>query len=378
MGAAYGLQTHIWANNSKSLLLMSGFPVLLILLTYGLFALYAGFAGQSVEGAGAAGALVWAGQALADAWPFAIVGALIWFVIAYFAYQGIIDAATGAHAITRKEEPKLYNLLENLCISRGLKTPTLRVMETDALNAFATGLHEGQYSITVTRGLIERLNDAELEAVLGHELTHIRNRDVRLLVISVIFVGIFSFVGEIVFRSLFYSSFSGGGSRRRSSDRQGGGGALIAILVGVALIAVAYGLAIVIRFALSRRREYLADAGAVELTKNPDAMISALRKISGHSVVKGAPSEVREMFIENPHADFAGLFDTHPPIEARIEMLVRYAGGRDLGPPPEPAQTHAPGPWDAPAHTPGPWEQPPRGHAPAPPPPPPRPKGPWG
>ncbi|GAM99489.1 heat shock protein HtpX [alpha proteobacterium U9-1i] len=343
MAAAYGLQTHIWNNNGKSVLLLAGFPVLLVLLTYGLFLLYAGFAGLSVAGVDPnVGPFVWAAKALAGAWPWALAGAILWFGIAYAFYQNIIDAATGAKPVTRIEEPKLYNLLENLCISRGLKTPALRIMETEGLNAFATGLHEGQYSVTVTRGLMNTLDDAELEAVLAHELTHIRNADVRLLIIAVIFVGIFSFVGEMTFRGLRHASFAGGGSSRRSSsssDRSSGGGAIIAILVALAIIAIAYALAIVIRFSLSRRREYLADAGAVELTKNPDAMISALQKISGNAAVN-APSEVREMFIENPHSDFASIFATHPPIEKRIEALAKFAGGRV-------AQSVAPG--DAPA-----------------------------
>lgn len=325
--AAYGLQTHIWNNNGKSVLLMLGFPVLLLLLTYALFLLFAGLTGETVKGVDeVSGYFIWAAEALAQAWPFAIAGAILWFGIAYAFYQTIIDAATGARPVERRAEPRLYNLFENLCISRGIKTPALRIMETDALNAFATGLHEGQYSVTLTRGLMNTLDDAELEAVLAHELTHIRNRDVRLMVIAVVFVGIFSFVGEIVFRGLWHS---GGGTRSRRSSRGSGGGAAIAIIAALVMIALAYALAIVIRFAMSRRREYLADAGSVELTKNPDAMISALRKISGNAVVN-APSEVREMFIENPHSDFAGLFATHPPIEKRIEMLVRFAGGHDV------------------------------------------------
>ena len=340
MGGAYGLQTHIWNNNWKTVLLMAGFPVLLLLLTYALFLLFAGFSGETAAGGGALGPFVWAADALAQAWPFAIAGAILWFGIAYAFYQGIIDAATGAKRVERREEPKLYNLLENLCISRGITMPALRIMETDALNAFATGLHKGNYSITVTRGLMNTLSDEELEAVLAHELTHIRNADVRLLVIAVIFVGIFSFVGEMTFRSL---RFSGRGSSRRSSGRDSGGAA-IAILVALLIIAIAYALAIVIRFALSRRREYLADAGAVELTKNPDAMISALQKISGNALVSNAPSEVREMFIENPHSDFASIFATHPPIEKRIEALMKFAGGRIAAPqaPAAPAQS---GPW---------------------------------
>ncbi|HCK85341.1 MAG TPA: protease [Hyphomonadaceae bacterium] len=323
---AVGLQTHIWSNNSKSLLLMAGFPVLLLLVTYGLFLLYAGFAGVGLGPDPIAGPFLWAADGLARAWPYAIAGAILWFGIAYAFYQTMIDAATGAREVERSAEPRLYNLLENLCISRGLSMPALRVIEADGMNAFATGLHQGQYSITVTRGLMNTLDDRELEAVLAHELTHIVNRDVRLLVIAVVFVGIFSFVGEMAFRGLWHS---GGGvrTRSRSSSRDNGGGALVAIIAALVIVALAYALAIVIRFSLSRRREYLADAGAVELTKNPDAMISALRKISGNAVIN-APSEVREMFIENPHSDFAGIFATHPPIEKRIDALVRFAGGQ--------------------------------------------------
>ncbi len=341
--AAYGLQTHIWNNNGKSVLLMLGFPVLLLLLTYGMFLLFAGLSGATVGKDAVMGPFVWAADALAQAWPFAIAGAILWFGIAYAFYQGMIDAATGAHTTERKDEPRLYNLLENLTISRGMSMPALRIMETEGMNAFATGLHEGQYSVTVTRGLMNALNDDELEAVLAHELTHIRNKDVRLLVIAVVFVGIFSFVGEMAFRGLWHSG--GGMSSRRSSSssRDSGGGAIIAIIAALAMIAIAYALAIVIRFSLSRRREYLADAGSVELTKKPDAMISALQKISGNAVVN-APSEVREMFIENPHSDFASLFATHPPIEKRIEALAKFAGGR-IAAPMAKAPEKVRGPW---------------------------------
>lgn len=352
---AYGLQTHIWNNNWKTVLLMAGFPVLLLFLTYALFLLFAGLTGTYYGNDPTTGYFIWAGEALAQAWPFAIAGAILWFGIAYAFYQQIIDAATGAHKVERVAEPKLYNLLENLCISRGLTMPALRIMETDALNAFATGLHKGNYSITVTRGLMNAVSDEELEAVLAHELTHIRNADVRLLIIAVIFVGIFSFVGEMTFRSLRWGvPGGGGGSSRRSggSSRESGGGAIIAIIVALVIIAIAYALAIVIRFALSRRREYLADAGAVELTKNPDAMISALQKISGNSVVESAPSEVREMFIENPHSDFASIFATHPPIEKRIEALAKFAGGRVSLPQAEPTSS-ASSPSPAPKR--GPW-----------------------
>lgn len=350
---AFGLGTHISSNNFKSVLLLAGFPVLLLLLMYALFLLYAGVVGApDAAGYGAEGPFLWAADSLAHAWPFAIGGAGAWFAVAYVSHQALIDMSTGARALTRQEDARIWNLLENLCISRGVTMPALRIIETPALNAFASGLHEKQYSITVTRGLVDALDDRELEAVLAHELTHIRNRDVRLLVIAVIFVGIFSFVGEMTFRSLNNVRWSGGGSsggRSSSSDsRGGGGGAIVAVLVALAIIAISYALAIAIRFALSRRREYLADAGAVELTKNPDAMISALRKISGNAEVANAPAEVREMFIENAHAGIGEIFATHPPIEKRIAALVKFAGGRDVAPSFQGAPTLGRrGPWDA-------------------------------
>jgi len=202
------------------------------------------------------------------------------------------------------------------------------VIEDDSLNAFATGMNDKQYSITVTTGLINSLNDAEIESVLGHELTHIRNGDVRMLVIAVIIAGVIAFFAELVFRLLFQGGFSWRGGRG-GGDRKGAG---VAILIALVLIAVAWMLSIVIRFALSRKREYLADAGSVELTKNPDAMISALRKIEGRGELPGATSAVMEMCIDNPREGFSNIFDTHPPIGARVAALVKFAGGHDPGP----------------------------------------------
>jgi heat shock protein HtpX len=259
--------------------------------------------------------------------------------------------------VQRTELPRVYNLLENLAISRGMKTPTLRVIETDAMNAFATGLHEGQYSVTVTTGLVDALDDHELEAVLAHEMTHVINRDVRLMVIASIFAGAITLLAQIIYRSIMWTSWTGGGDRRRR-----GGGAGLFIVIALAVAAVGWVLALVIRMAISRRREYVADAGAVELTKNPDAMISALQKISGHSEIH-APSSVRSMFLDDDEG-VMGLFATHPPIDKRIDALVRFAGGRvsplPSTPPAGPAAqapvstplTGEPGPW---GRRPGPW-----------------------
>lgn len=328
-----GLRTHIAANMTRSAILLAGFPVLLLLLAYAGALLFVGAGGAALSetavqalNTGADPTVVLmreAARLMPRIAPFAIAGAGVWYGIAYLGHQAMIDMATGAREISRRDAPDLYNLVENLCISRGVKTPTIRIIESPALNAYASGLKDGQYSITFTRGLLERLDREEVEAVAAHELTHILNRDVFLMVVAVIFVGIISFVGEMVFRSLRFASF---GERSNRRSRNGGGGGAV-ILIALAIAAVAYGLAIVIRFTLSRKREYLADAGAVELTKNPDAMIRALERISGRSDLP-IPEEMQAMCIDNHTVGFMELFATHPPIEKRIAALSQYAGGR--------------------------------------------------
>jgi heat shock protein HtpX len=331
--AAYGLYTHIASNKTRSILLLIGLFLLIYVIVFAGAIFLEVFLRQdrSVDYY-----LRAAWSDLKVAFPWATAAALIWIVIAYFFNQAIIDAVTGGQEVTRKEQPRLYNLLENLCISRGIPMPKLKIMETDALNAFASGLNPRQYSVTVTSGLMKGLNDEELEAVLGHELTHIRNGDVQLMVIAVIIAGVVGFAAEIFFRIFFNSNSSwrfGSGRSSSSSDgdRKGGGGAILAILIAVAAIVLAWFLSLVVRFALSRSREFLADAGAVELTKNPDAMISALRKIDNRGELDGATSAVMEMCIDNPREGFADLFATHPSIDARIRALVKFAGGHDSG-----------------------------------------------
>src|SRR5437899_12560719 len=327
--AAYGLYTHIQANKRRSIALLIGLFFLVYLLVYA-----GALIGEGLSPADPFEVLplsVLLRRALADALyaaPFATAGTALWIAIAYKFHQSMIDAVTGGREVSRQEEPRLYNLLENLCISRGITTPKLKVIEDDSLNAFATGMNDKQYSITLTSGLINALNDAEIESVPGHELTNIRNGCVRMLVISVIIAGVIAFFAELVFRLLFQGGVRWRGGRD-SGDRKGAG---VAILIALVLIAVAWMLSIVIRFALSRRREYLADAGSVELTKNPDAMISALRKIEGRGELPGATSAVMEMCIDNPREGFSNIFDTHPTVDARVAALVKFAGGHDPGP----------------------------------------------
>ncbi len=390
--AAYGLYTHIASNKTKSMLLLGG----LFLLVYVI--VYAGALVIEVLNVGDAPFDYYLKAALADVirtLPYSTGAAILWIVIAYFFHQSIIDAVTGGREVTRQEQPRLYNLLENLCISRGIPMPKLKIMDSDALNAFATGLNRRQYAVTVTSGLLNSLNDQEMEAVLGHELTHIRNGDVQMMVIAVVIAGVVGFSAELLFRGFgnfggygwgwgggsYRSSSSSSSSESSSSDRKGGGGAAVLIIVlAVVLIVVAWALSQLVKLALSRSREFLADAGSVELTKNPDAMISALRKIEGRGELPDATSAVMELCVDNPREGFADIFATHPSVEARVDALVKYAGGHYEGPLALPDHPEQPdGQQDQPDGAPplpqGPWSD----SQPAPPSQPPAlPSGPWG
>ena len=193
MFKAYGLFGHIQVNRVRSLFLLAAFVALLHALLFSFLMIIEALSGGNLDEIISAAAGDFAG-----AWPVAAAAAALWFVIAWFSHQALIRMATGARAVTRPEAPKLYDALENLCISRGITMPRLQIIETPARNAYASGLREGQYVIAVTRGLIDGLTPDELEAVLAHELTHIRNKDAQLMVIAVIFAGVFAFFGDIL------------------------------------------------------------------------------------------------------------------------------------------------------------------------------------
>ncbi len=254
--------------------------------------------------------------------PFALGIVAVWFMIAYFSHTKLIQNATHSAPLERKENLRVYNLTENLCMSIGMTTPKIFIIETDALNAYASGINEKSYSVTLTRGIIDTLTDDELEGVIAHELTHIRNKDVRLLIVTIVFVGIFGVIVSILFRSLLH----GGLSKRNSKDK---GGAAILVILAVAI--VLYFFSMIFKFSLSRKREYMADAGAVELTKDSKALASALSKISGNSVFETSNDEVKELFIDNGIekkkgflSKIASFFSTHPPIEKRIQVLEQF------------------------------------------------------
>lgn len=314
-----GLQSQISSNNFKSMLLLIAFPVLLL----GLVWLFFFFTGFYFAEEGTEVSVDSVNNGFIQTIPFVSIGVVIWFTTAWFSHSAMIRKATGSKPLDRKNNKRVYNLVENLCMSRGMKTPKIYIIEDDSLNAFASGLSDKTFAVTFSRGLIDKLDDDELEGVIAHELTHILNRDVRLLIISIIFVGIFAFIAEMAFRTVLY----GGG---RSKNDKGGGAIFVILALGVIGLVLSY----FFRFALSRKREYLADAGATEMTKNPLALANALRKISEDPWIEAVKREdVAQMFIDHPTKKhkkksfatyFNGMFATHPPIKKRIEILEQF------------------------------------------------------
>ena len=256
-----------------------------------------------------------AGHIIAEFWPIILSVIVIWFVIAYFFHTNMIRKMAHAHSVTRDDEPELYNLLENLCIAEGMPMPRLNIIESHGRNAFASGIDQKSYTVTVTRGLMNSLTKDELEGVLAHELVHIVNRDVRLLMVTVIFTGMVGFAAQMFWRNLRYNFIYSGRQRNKGSG--------VLIMLSIALILwLGYMATLFMRFALSRRREYMADAGAVMMTKNPDAMMRALMRISGKDRIPETTDDIMMMCVENRKA-FMGLFATHPPIAQRIRALSK-------------------------------------------------------
>lgn len=313
-----GLHQQIQRNNFNSVLLLIAFPALLLGMFYIIIYFVKQNSGAETDGY----QLQDTNSFFLNTIPFILIAVGIWFLIAWFGHSSFIKFATGAKPLERKENKRVYNLVENLCISKGMKMPKLNVIEDESLNAFASGINESSYSVSLSRGIINKLDDEELEGVIAHELTHIRNRDVRLLIVSIIFVGIFSFLAEMAFRSIRFAG--------RSKKDNKGSGAII--LIAIVVTALAYLISLMLRFGISRKREYLADAGAAEMTKKPYALARALKKISADPNIEAVESrDVAQLFIDNPKpsshksASWDNLFSTHPPIEKRIELLEQFA-----------------------------------------------------
>lgn len=306
---------HIAKNRAKTILIIIGFVFFLSLIGY-----FVGMYFDYRYGMGTA---------------YSVALMVIALVIALFASFGsyyfsdrIVLSMTGARPVSREDDPRLYYMVEGLSIAAGLPMPAIYIIYDQGMNAFATGRNPKKGVLVFTRGLIETLSDEELKGVISHELAHIKNYDILLGTIIVVLVGIVSIIANIMTRLLFF-----GGRGRRSTKGSGGGIIMIVVLIiGVLFIIVSPIVAMIIRMAISRNREYLADSTGALISRYPPGLASALKKISSHSEVRTASSATAHLFISNPLGEksrvmFKNLFNTHPPVKERIERLNEMSLG---------------------------------------------------
>lgn len=304
---------HIASNTRKTWGLVLLFPLVFALLTTLVIGAVLFFLGGNDPKYNFQTIGSWAGMIAAGCW----VLALLWMAASYFLGDKWLLSGAGAVAISPQNFPEIYRLVDNLCISRGLPVPRIFLIDDDSLNAFATGRDPEHASIALTTGIVRRLERVELEGVIAHELSHVENRDIRLMLICVAGISFFTFVGEMLVRS---------GARSKK------GNALI-LIIGLLFLIYGYVFAPLIRLAISRRREYQADASAALMTRNPAALASALRKISQDSRVEvlDKHASMAAMCIANPlkkaKAFLGGLTATHPPIDKRIAALEEMDRG---------------------------------------------------
>ena len=250
------------------------------------------------------------------------VPVLLFALFSYYASTRMTLAISGARPVTKEDEPELYRTVENLCIGAGLPMPQVYVIEDGAPNAFATGRDPDHAAVVVTRGLLQKLDDQELQGVIAHELSHIGNYDIRIMTIVVVLVGIIALMADLMLRFTIY----GAGARRSNRGRSGGSAAIIIYAIALVAIILTPIAAQIIRFALSRQREYLADASGALLTRYPEGLARALEKISADpDPLEQANKATAHLYIVNPlhdHKSFLNnFFATHPPIEKRIALL---------------------------------------------------------
>jgi len=332
-----GMHSLIQRNNTLSVLLLLGFPAILLGAVW-LFIAAINYFGNSsgYDEYGYSQNFLDAdavNYSFMNVMPWVIGGVALWFIIAYFSNTSMIRHAVKAEPLMRRDNPRIYNIVENLTMACGMPMPQINIVDDPQLNAFASGIDEKTYTVTVTTGLMERLDDDELAGVIGHELTHIRNKDTRLLITSIVFVGIISTVMALLVRMLWNTFLWGGGNRRSSNGKNNGLSIVVVMLIGVVCAAIAYLFTLLTRFAISRKREFMADAGGAELCGNPLALASALRKISGDPGLQNVGrDDIAQMYIIHPQAlsggsisgFFSKLFSTHPSTEERIRLLEQY------------------------------------------------------
>ena len=331
-----GLQSQITRNNQLSILLLIAFPCILLAMLWVFLAAMNYFGNGTYDQYGEVQHFMEpevVNMSFNQAAPWLVGGVGVWFTIAYFGNTSMVKHATGARSLERRVNPRVYNIVENLTMACGMPMPEINIVDDPQLNAFASGINDKTYTVTVTTGLLDILDDDELAGVIGHELTHIRNKDTRLLITSIIFVGIVSTVMTLLVRMLWNTFIYGGGRRRSSNDKNNGLSIAVVMLIAVVCAAIAYFFTMLTRFAISRKREFMADAGGAELCGNPLALASALRKISGDpGLANVGRDDIAQMYIIHPQAltgkgisnFFSRLFSTHPSTEERIRLLEQY------------------------------------------------------
>jgi len=305
----------IRSNQTRSIILVAAMGLLLLLFGY--------FLGVALFGSGVGGLIV------------ALVVWVIMSLIAYFQGDSIILSISGARKISRDDHPRLYNAVEEMKIASGLeKMPDIYIIDDPALNAFATGRDPNRASVAITSGLLQKLNRDELQGVIAHEISHIKNRDVLLMSLCSVLLGTIVILAWFASRMMLFGGMRGG-SRRGSSSGGGGYAALIIIAVAILLMILAPIAAQLIYFAISRKREYLADASGALYTRYPEGLASALEKLAGSTTeLKSANQALAPMYTINPFRSggraASDLTSTHPPISERIRILRSMAGGASL------------------------------------------------
>lgn len=280
----------IGKNKSRTLILMIGFFLLLVALGYII------------------------SQATGQPYYFFVIGigSLVYALFSYFAGAKMALAVNGAHEIQKRDNPRLYRIVENLAITTGMPMPKVYIMNDASLNAFATGRDPNHSVVAATTGLLDAMNDTELEAVMAHEMGHVQNYDIRVNTIAFALVGIISLIADMFLRMAFF-----GGNDNRNNN-----GLFVVVAIAAAIIAPI--AATMLQLAISRRREYLADATGALTTRYPEGLASALEKIRDNAKpMRNQNTSTAHMFFANPLSkkSFSGLFSTHPPVEERIRVL---------------------------------------------------------
>jgi heat shock protein HtpX len=259
-------------------------------------------------------------------------------IFSYYGGDKLVLASSHARQVTAEQAPQLYNVVNEMATAAGVPMPRVYIIDDPSPNAFATGRDPQHSSVAITTGLLNKLNREELQGVLGHELSHVRNYDIRFTLFVGVMIGSIALLAGFFLRYTFWF----GGGRRNNNDNNGGGGlAIVLLVVGLVMAAVSYFFGALVQMAVSRQREYLADASSVELTRNPHGLESALAKIAGDpAVLHSVNGATQHLYIVNPlkkHGVGADLFSTHPPIVDRINRLRQLTGDAPM----DPAETRA-------------------------------------